>query len=151
MSPRSAPRPWPGAFRFLEEHFVLRQLLPIALALSVGVFAGCGDNKKAATAGANAKDPLNELGELLKTLAEENRKPPSKMAELESVEPNIPLAGPKIRDGEIVYVWGTEYSASGAKIAAYEKKAPSEGGWVLLQNGTVKEMTASEFSAAKPK
>jgi hypothetical protein len=25
---------------------------------------------------------------------------------------------------------------------------PAEGGWVLLQNGTVKEMTAAEFAAA---
>jgi len=129
---------------------VLRQLIPIALAFCAGILAGCGDSKKAKV-GSDAKDPLNELGEMLKSLAEEKRKPPSKMSELESVEPLIPLAGPKIRAGEIVYVWGTEYAASGTKIAAYEKKVPSEGGWVLLQNGSVKQMTADEFNAAKPK
>jgi len=129
---------------------VLRQLFPFVFALCAGILAGCGDSKKARV-GSDAKDPLNEFGEMLKSLAEEKRKPPSKMSELESVEANIPLAGPKIRDGQIVYVWGTEYSAGGTKIAAYEKKAPSEGGWVLLQNGTVKQMTADEFNAAKPK
>lgn len=129
---------------------MLRLLFPITLALGAGIVTGCGDSKKAQV-GSNAKDPLNELGEMLKSLGEEKRKPPSKMAELESIEPLIPLAGPKIRDGEIVYVWGTEYSPGGTKIAAYEKKAPSEGGWVLLQDGAVKQMTADEFKAAKPK
>jgi hypothetical protein len=129
---------------------VLRHLFPLALALGAGILAGCGDSKNA-TVGSDAKDPLKDLGEMLKSLSEEKRKPPSKLSELESVEPLIPLAGPKIRSGEIVYVWGTEYAAGGNKIAAYEKKAATEGGWILLQNGTVKQVTVDEFNAAKPK
>ena len=129
---------------------MLRQLFPIALAFCAGILAGCGDSKKAKV-GSDAKDPLNELGEMLKVTRRGKRKTAEEIGRVERVQPLIPLAGPKIRDGEIVYVWGTEYAAGGAKIAAYEKKASSEGGWVLLQNGTVKQMTADEFNAAKPK
>ena len=47
-----------------------------------------------------------------------------------------------------MYVWGAEYVAGSKKVAAYEKKATTEGGWVLLQDGTLQEMTASELAAA---
>jgi hypothetical protein len=33
-------------------------------------------------------------------------------------------------------------------VVAYEKKVPTEGGHVLLQDGTVKQMTAAEFQSA---
>ena len=34
------------------------------------------------------------------------------------------------------------------EIVAHEKNAPAEGGYVLLQDGSVKTMTAAEFAAA---
>ena len=33
-------------------------------------------------------------------------------------------------------------------VVAYEKDAPTNGGYVLLSAGSVKKMTASEFAAA---
>jgi hypothetical protein len=33
-------------------------------------------------------------------------------------------------------------------VVAYEKKAETEDGWVLLQDGSVKRMTAAELQAA---
>jgi hypothetical protein len=64
------------------------------------------------------------------------------------MEPMIPLAGPAIRSGDIVYYWGAGYVDGGDKVVAYEKKVPTEGGFVLLQDGKVKEMSASEFQSA---
>lgn len=94
------------------------------------------------------KDALTEVGQMLKMLADEGKKPPGKLAELEPVEPLLPTAGPMIREGTLVYLWGAPFAAGGDKVAAYEKKVASEGGWVLLQNGNVKEMSAAEFAAA---
>jgi hypothetical protein len=52
-------------------------------------------------------------------------------------------------NNEIVYQWGARIDpAGGETVLAYEKKAPSEGGWVLMQDGTVKQITADEFKAA---
>src|SRR5215471_14826801 len=108
--------------------------------VAVGLLSGCGDSRKAARgAGASLKDPLDELGQMLKGLADEKRKPPAKLAEMEAIEPTIPLAAPLIRSGELVYLWGAEYASGSNKVAAHEKKAPTDGGWVLLQDGTVKE------------
>src|SRR5262245_7935281 len=124
-----------------------RVFCTLAALLCLGLLAGCNDARKT-TAGTGAKESLDDLGQMLKTLAAEKRKPPGKLAELEPVEPLIPLAGPLIRGGELVYLWGAEYVPGGKKVVAYQKKAEAEGGWVLLQDGTVQEMTASEFAGA---
>jgi hypothetical protein len=74
------------------------------------------------------------------------------MADLDAVEPYLPTAGGKVRNGELVYVWGAGLAPGGTLVIAYEKKAETEGGWVLLQDGTVKKISAGEFqSAAKAK
>jgi len=127
-----------------------RAAILVAL-IGLSLTAGCTSS---ATRPVNEehKDALKELGELLKALNDEGTKPPANLAALEPVEPRIPLAGPAIRNGEIVYLWGAEYLSGGKQVVAYEKKAPTEGGLVLLQDGTVKEMSAAEFgSAAKAK
>ena len=48
------------------------------------------------------------------------------------------------------YAMAQRMSASGADVVlAHEKKVPESGGYVLMQDGTVKEMSASEFGSAK--
>jgi hypothetical protein len=41
-----------------------------------------------------------------------------------------------------------EVRSGGGEVIAYEKVAPTDGGYVLLTTGEVKEMTAAEFQAA---
>ena len=117
------------------------------VAVVCGLAVGCGESKPAVSK-EPGRDALKEVGQMLKSLADEGRKPPAKSAELEAVEPMLPTAGPMLREGTIVYLWGATYAADIEKVAAHEKKVPAEGGWVLLQSGTVKEMTANEFKAA---
>lgn len=126
--------------------------LVCAAVAAVGcVFAtGCGDTRPVVSQ-TPVKDALAEIGQLLKSLSDEKRKPPGKLTELGPVEPMLPTAASMIRDGTIVYIWGTSYAASGEKVAAYEKNAETEGGWVLLQDGTIKSMKTDEFRAAKAK
>ena len=120
----------------------------IAIA-GVAMLAGCGNKPNTASAlTIERKAALEELGELLKSLAHENRKPPAGLAELDPLEPMIPVAGPAIRNGSVVYFWGVAYAAGSKHVAAHEKSLATESGFVLLQDGTVKEMTAAEFQAA---
>jgi len=120
-------------------------------ALLVGLFAaGCGDNKPVARQ-LTGKEKLEEVGQMLKSLANEKQSPPAKPADLANVEPLIPMSAEDIRSGAIVYSWGTGISSGGAAastVIAYEKKAATDGGYVLLQDGTVKQMSAAEFQAA---
>ena len=125
-----------------------RSLYSSTLFVSLVLLVGCGEPAKTVTGG-NRKDHIEEIGQMLKDLSAEGKKPPGKLSELDAVEPMLPLASQLIRSGEVVMVWGVGYAPGSQKVAAYEKKAETEGGWVLLQDGTVKEMTAGEFGAAK--
>jgi hypothetical protein len=115
------------------------------VAAGLALAAGCGGSQQPQQVNPN-KAALEDLGGMLKQLAEQNMKPPARLEEL--MEPLVPTAGGMLRNGNIVYFWGIGYDAGSTKIAAHEKNAASEGGFVLLQNGTVKEMTAAEFASA---
>jgi hypothetical protein len=119
----------------------------VAAAGLLGLAGGCGGGNSAARV-AEGKVALEELGQALKTLADEGKRPPAKAADLEPIEPLMPTAGPAIRNGELTYLWGAAYAAGSDRVAAHEKKVPAEGGYVLLQDGTVKTMTAAEFQSA---
>jgi hypothetical protein len=125
-----------------------RILCAAVVAVGLGLAAGCGGANSGASATEGPKAGLQELGYALKSLSEEGLKPPGKLAEFESMEPMVPVCGPQIRNGEVVYLWGAVYAAGSDKVVAHEKKAPTDGGYVLLQDGKVKTMTAAEFAAA---
>jgi hypothetical protein len=125
----------------------MSRLLPPLLGVSIGLVLGCGGASSGLVANPQ-KEALADLGQLLKQLAAENKRPPGKPAELDAVEPMVPTAGPAIRSGQVVYFWGAAYTAGGTRVVAHEKKAPEAGGFALLEDGTVKEMSAAEFAAA---
>ena len=119
-----------------------------ACTFSAVLCLGCESKPTGLAPGTYEKDALGELSTLLKSLANEGKKPPSKLAEFDAVEPLMPVGGPAIRNGVIIYIWGTTLHESSTAIIAHEKVASTEGGYVLLQNGEVKKMTADEFNAA---
>lgn len=125
---------------------MLRLIVGLVTALSVGTAVGCGDG--GSKPDTSPKAVLLDLAEGLKSTAADKQKPPAKLSELERIEPMIPLAGPAIRSGELVYLWGAGYDPTGTQVVAYERKAETEGGMVLLQNATVEKMTAEQLKTA---
>jgi hypothetical protein len=123
------------------------------LALSVTltcVVAGCGKPEAQVAPPPDSTAALEQLGRFYKYLAYERQRPPAKPADLTAYPPeSIPDAWPLIQSGDIVIVWGSGYSATSNQILAYEKAVETNGGKVLMQNGTVKEMTAETFKAAR--
>ena len=130
------------------------RLLATLLAL-VACQAGCGGGQAGKTGpGAGGtptgKEGLSNLEQMLKSFDSQKKSPPAKIADVEKVEPLFPGAYIALVQGNIVYTWGKSLSASGADVVlAHEKKVPESGGYVLMQDGTVKEMSASEFGSAK--
>jgi hypothetical protein len=114
------------------------------VSFSTGCGGGEAGNQKIAEPG---KIALEDFGQMLKTLAAEGKKAPSKLAELEPVEPMSPVGAPALRNGEIVYLWGSRYLEGGTKLVAYEKQVPTNGGFVLLEDGSVKSVTVAEFGS----
>jgi hypothetical protein len=123
-----------------------RQLPVLLLALAL---PACGGNSSESTA--PARDPgegLRELGEVYQYRAAQRQPAPAKIEDLGENQGALDTAWPLVQDGTIVVIWKAGYAANSAEVLAYEKTAPTQGGKVLLRNGTVKQMTADEFRAA---
>ena len=127
---------------------MVRCVWAVVVAAGLGAMAGCGGSSPGTPAPPTGKDALEEIGRMLKLLADDGRKPPAKAADLQPLDPLIPVGGPALRSGDVVYQWGAGYAAGRQDVAAYEKNVPAEGGYVLLTDGTVKKMSASEFTSA---
>lgn len=96
----------------------------------------------------SAKAGLEELSGVLKAMEEQQQKPPTKLADLHRYEPLAEVGFAGLKDNRITYLWGAGYKAGGTGIVAYESGADTKGGWVLLEDASVKQMTAAEFASA---
>jgi hypothetical protein len=90
---------------------------------------------------------LAEVYQLLQIPADQGKPPARKIDDLYIYENGFPAGYAAIRTGAVVVVWGVHPSAGNDGILAYSKGADVGGGWVLLQNGTTRQMTADEFQA----
>lgn len=136
---------------------MIRSLSLAGLACLIG-FTGCSSSTNSGGAGAPGNaDLLHEVKGLISAYSGEAKQGPRGVDVLAKYEQGFPLGMNALRKGDIVVVWGVkmivEEGSGGTQggttdIIAYEKKVPTEGGSVLLHNGTVKTMTADEFKNA---
>jgi hypothetical protein len=126
----------------------------VAVALLVAA-AGCGSG---ATGAGEAFSPvvpeLQEVAELLRAASAD--RPPKNVAALSQFH----LVGERgyeaVKSGKVVVLWGARMPGEGEvaegkapkSVIAYEKNTPNVGGYVLLQDGTVEQMTPEQFKAA---
>ena len=110
-------------------------------------FVGCSCSPGKVTFDPTGKHKMEEISQMLAATKASGNAPPARLADLERVEPLVPLSANDLRSGDVVYVWGASISTGNA-VLAYEKKAATEGGWVLMQDGAVRQMTPAEFNAA---
>lgn len=130
---------------------LMKPALFLSLVALIGV-AGCRSGKDTGLEESTRVNELHEIATVLRIFCGQHNRGPSRPADLAPYEAGAPLGYQAVRSGEIVVVWGAmmpgEGEAGTDAIIAFEKKTSSQGGYVLLNNGTVKEMTANEFSAA---
>lgn len=126
--------------------------LTVCLAMVVGLSA-CSSKKTDPNAGApTPTDALQQVANMIRDHTSSKGKPPAKLADLAGFKNHYNIGYTAVESGEVVVVWGAwvagEGGGEGTGVVAYEKAAPDSGGAVLLQSGTVKQMTADEFRAA---
>jgi hypothetical protein len=126
--------------------FAIRLLL---LSCSVFLMLGCSETVSTSPQLPTEEASLKDLAAMLKHIAEQKKKPPLKVADLDPYEPLFMSACKGITANKIVYVWGSGIIAGDTEVIAYESAIDSAGGYVLLKDGTVKQMSASEFGSAK--
>lgn len=127
-----------------------RKLLRITLALigcwtlacSKGSPGGEGDDQ------VPTQPALEEVAQLVKQHVDDTRRPPRRLEDLSPYEPGLVIGYEGLKRGEVILFYGAGLSGDAKTVLAYEKDVPADGGYVLMQDGTVKRMTAQEFAAA---
>ena len=133
---------------------MLRVLRSAAATATLAVIAAAGCSSSGTPGQSPApgvSDNLSEVAGLLRDYTTEFQKGPGKLADLAKNQPLYPRGYQAVKAGTIVVVWGVrmpQQGQGGTGVIAYEKKAETEGGAVLLENGEVKNLSASEFASA---
>ena len=118
-----------------------------ALFLVTPIGCGGGSNDATSSGQPSGKDALSDFASLLKELKVAGKRAPLRVADLGDADATNPAGTGALTRGEITYFWGNGIG-EGQAVIAYGKEVPTAGGFVLLQDGTVKTMTAAEFAAA---
>jgi hypothetical protein len=120
-------------------------LLVVALPV---LAVGCRGN--ALPSGSPQARDLKEIHEMYKHFVKSQQKPPHQLSDLakKDYEGIYPTTVQALKQGKFLVVWDVQGTDSGT-VLAYDKDAPTKGGAVLMADGTVREMTAEEFKAAK--
>jgi len=109
------------------------------------------------SAGPTKSDPesteFQELSEMFHAAAGKAGHAPTKLTDLGTVQNLFPKAYESVKSGNVIVLWGTAPKGEGdvgnnEVVLAYEKNVPTEGGYVLMSAGTVKKMSAAEFTSA---
>jgi hypothetical protein len=96
---------------------------------------------------------LDDLNGLVRAAAGTTGRVPPRIADLDRFRDKFPRGYQGVKSGDVVVLWGTalqgeDEAGKDAAVVAYEKNAPTEGGYVLMSAGAVRRMTAEEFGAA---
>jgi hypothetical protein len=131
--------------------WIVRSAVVAAVVLVVGT--GCSAEKAATEklAGPTAADGLTNLRDLFRQAAAGKATLPKSLAEFTALEPFYPVAGPFVLAGDISCVWGAglkDGAEASKRVLAFETRAAKEGGWVMFQDGAIREVTSEEFAAA---
>jgi hypothetical protein len=132
----------------------VQKTLPLFVFLAVPFLAlGCGGNKAGRDPEVeHRKNELGEIYEIYTQFAKRSGRPPKKFSDVnqKDLQASNPVGFKALQDNKYIVVWGVTSNDSGA-VMAYEKDADKQGGWVLIADGTPKQMTAEELHQALPK
>jgi hypothetical protein len=125
-----------------------RLWLLAALAPLVGLGCG-GPSKDDAPAGPTGAETAEDVAGMLRDHYEQTQKAPTGVASLTDAPASHPVGHAAVASGEFVVFWKTPVSASaGGTVLAYHRDVPASGGFVVMQDGSVQQMSAEEFRAA---
>jgi hypothetical protein len=99
----------------------------------------------------SAEEGLKEMAKVYQYIEYSKLPLPQKPEDFRDYVDSMQGSFDRVQSGEFVVLWGVGRSTApgaGNQILVCEKKAPAEGGFVLLRDGTVKQVTAAEFAAA---
>ncbi len=126
-----------------------------AICLAV-LAAGCSGPNGPRTVDQVGHDNLIEVGELCRHYQFTKQKPPQRLSDLNTLKTMGANGFEALRAGNIVLCYNATLpdtnedpgQTESNEVLAYQKQVPENGGYVLMLNRTIKQMTADEFKAA---
>lgn len=122
--------------------------------LGLVMLAGCSSKSGAGNGPPPQVATLGELTQLLHASTTPSGRAPTKLADLARNQSMFPASYEAVKSGDIVVLWGGamkdegDSAGGGGDVIAYEKDTPTNGGYVLLTSGEVKQMSPAEFNSA---
>jgi len=76
-------------------------------------------------------------------------KPPARLEDLPDLKKDMPAVYQGIQDGIYVVFWNARATGDSSQtLLAYVKDAPTQGGMVVMLDGSVQNLSAAQFQAA---
>ncbi len=125
-------------------------LMAVAL---LSLLVGCGGSGPAIEPAPPPQIRIfDEFYQAYRLYLDQNKRPPSGPADLHPYTPGFPLASIVMNQEKHVVLWGAnpEFVPEPANtVLAYETVTPDSGGWVLMADGSPKQLSAAEFQATR--
>jgi hypothetical protein len=121
---------------------------PVLTALLIVPTGGCGKTAFDPELAVQKRE-LTEVYDCYMSYLKSNARPPTELSQLKKYEAAYSAGLAALKDGKYIVVWGVKGKDAGT-LLAYEKDVPTNGGVVLMADGTVKTMAADNFKSAKP-
>jgi hypothetical protein len=119
-------------------------ILPLFVVLAV-LPASCGRTDQDPNVDVEKRE-LEELSGIYRMHVKNHQRPPAGLDDLTQYERIHPRALQLVREGKYIVVWGVQ-NKDGGTVIAYEKDAPTNGGWAVMADGTVKRLNADAFQS----
>jgi hypothetical protein len=119
--------------------------LPLLAALVLT--AGCSHGPATSVQNEAARSDLSELWEMYNGYVLQNHRPPASIGDFKGLQIPYPRGHSAITTGRCVVRFGTPLEPVGA-VVAYEKDAAQQGGLALVNDGSIKMMSAADVQAA---
>jgi hypothetical protein len=116
---------------------------PWLFVVLVALAAGCG---RTDANGDPQTRELERIYEIYQLHVKNHQRPPAELSDLKQYERIHPSILRLLQEGKYIVVWNVNDKNSGT-VLAYEKDAPTNGGWAVMANGTVKRLNADAFQS----
>jgi len=122
--------------------------MTVAALLTVALGCG-GGGKSSSSTSPTDKDNAEDVAAMLKEFGAAQKRAPAGVHELTDATASHPVGHAAVLSKDYVVYWRVPVTTgSNTTVLAYQKDVPTKGGTVVMQDGSLKEMTAAEFAAA---
>jgi uncharacterized protein (DUF3820 family) len=122
-----------------------------AMTMAAGLAALAFGCKETTPQAKHEERQLTEIHQMYVLWFKRNNSPPKQLSDFEKkeFEMSYPVGYKALKDGKYIGVYGVSGTDS-STLQAYAKDVPTQGGLVVMADGTIKTMSVDEFKTTSP-